>query len=224
MSYTPQVYRPPNAPARVAILRRSPRARGAVGFGDYVGGLYRPPFNQGTGLGVLPLAAALPSITSVLSNVGQSIIGIVDPGKKRDAERQARASMYEQLAVQGSSTAANRVYSAAIGIHGGEGPTKEANWYKAAWAHIQQAMPAEFVAKVVASPRVGLPDPQRPELAPADAASIQAEINAYHGIVNQATQAVSAAAAKAGIPGGTTGLLLIAAVGLAFVASRGGRR
>lgn len=182
--------RNPNARVRKATLPPRTPFAGSPFF-------QRPQL--GDSLGVLPLvAAAVPSVSTLLKNAANSLIGIVDPGKKRDANREARARMYGALAVQGSITAANRVYSAAVGIHGGEGPTKEAGWYKEEWAKIQAAVPT-LAAAVPILPRVGLPDPQEPTLSAADQTLIQNEINAYHGIAKTATAAGTVLQSNAGL-------------------------
>jgi hypothetical protein len=170
----------------------------------------------GDQLGILPVvAAAVPSVSQILGKIGSSVIAIFDPGKKRDADREARAEMYYQLALQGSTTAANRMYSAAVGIHGGVGPTKEANFYKERWAKFQAQMP-DLAATIPSLPRVGLPDPQAPTLQPADQQAIQAEITAFHTGGATPQQKQVATKALADLSGGIMGNPLVLGAALIF--------
>lgn len=221
----------PTTPPRVAVIPRrnhfvdgprdtlNARARSRASTRAGLSGYPTRVRLSGDQLGILPvIAAAAPSVTDLAKKAGMALVGIVDPGKKRDAERQARANMYRELAKQGSITAANRVYSASIGIHGGEGPTKEANWYKQAWSDIQATVP-DIAAKVPSLPRVGLPDPQRPELSAADTSLIQNEINLYHGIASAAGSGAAAEVASAGASGNLGMILGLGVLG-AFLVSR----
>lgn len=131
-------------------------------------------------LGILPVvAAAVPSVSQILGKITTSLISIVDPGKKRDANREARAEMWYQYASGGSVTAARRVHG---GIHFQYTP-KEKQYYIDRWAKFQSANPG-LAAQAIAAGDLGIPEPGSdlvpPSLSAAEQAAIQAEINAYH--------------------------------------------
>ena len=208
---------PPPPPQTVAARSRRPVpiARGPVRV-RYVG----TGTNLGDALGIVPLvAAAVPSVQTLLKNAAGSIVGIFDPGKKRDAERKARADMYLNLALQGSITAANRLYSASISS--GIASDKEKGWYQQNWRQFSAQMP-DLAAKVLALPRVGLPDPQRPELSPADTELIQNEINAFHGIVPKTPANTGGASSvlPAGFSGIPAAVLVLGLAGAYFFARK----
>lgn len=139
------------------------------------------PDDQLGDLGILPLvAAAVPSVSQILGKIGTSVLSIFDPGKKRDANREARAEMFYQFAVAGSLTAARALYGGAE--KGSVGAASEIAMYKTRWAKLQASSPALCAQAIAAGPLGVGPDPgQNPPTIPADEqASIQAEINAYH--------------------------------------------
>lgn len=132
-------------------------------------------------LGIVPLvAAAVPSVTKILGSIGQSVINIFDPGKKRDANREARAEMFYQFAVAGSLTAARALYGGAE--RGAVGAASEIAMYKTRWAKLQSSSPDLVTAAIAAGPLGVGPDPgTNPPTIPSDEqAAIQTEINAYH--------------------------------------------
>lgn len=136
---------------------------------------------RGSQLGILPLvAAAVPSVSTILGNIGKSVLSIFDPGKKRDANREARAEMFYQFASAGSLTAARALYGGAE--RGSVGAASEIAMYKTRWAKLQAANPTLAAQAVQAGP-VGVgPDPGlNPPTIPSDEQqAIQAEINVYH--------------------------------------------
>lgn len=132
-------------------------------------------------LGILPLvAAAVPSVSQILGKIGAGVLSIFDPGKKRDANREARAEMFYQFAVAGSLTAARALYGGAE--KGSVGAQSEIAMYKTRWSKLQASSPT-LVAQAIAAGPLGVgPDPGvNPPTLPADEqAAIQSEINAYH--------------------------------------------
>lgn len=131
-------------------------------------------------LGILPLiAAAVPSVSQIAGKIATSLIGIVDPGKKRDANREARAEMWFQYASAGSLTAARR-------LHGGthfQYTAKEKAYYVDRWGKFQAANPT-LAAQALQAGDLGIPEPGSdiapPMLSASDQQAIQAEISAYH--------------------------------------------
>jgi hypothetical protein len=132
-------------------------------------------------LGILPLvAAAVPSVSQILGKIGSSVLSILDPGKKRDANREARAEMFYQFASAGSITAARALYGGAE--KGSVGAHSEIAMYVTRWQKLQAANPTLAAAARAAGPLGVGPDPgMNPPTIPADEqAAIQQEINAFH--------------------------------------------
>lgn len=144
------------------------------------------PVRSGSGrkvrpqLGILPvIAAAVPSVSQILGKITTSLLAVIDPGKKRDANREARAEMWYQYASAGSITAARR-------LHGGthfQYTAKERQYYIDRWAKFQAANPA-LAGQAQQLGDLGIPEPGSdlapPTLSPEDQQAIQAEIDAYH--------------------------------------------
>ena len=93
----------------------------------------------GDQLGILPAAAALaPSVSQIFAKIATGLVSIVDPGKKRDAVREAQAEQWFQYASLGSLTAART-------LHGGTHfpyTIKEKGYYSVRWTKFQSANPA----------------------------------------------------------------------------------
>jgi hypothetical protein len=158
MTYAPYQYRRPAAPRR--------------------GGIVPNPSRRNTaGLGLLPLAAAAasPTVENIVKNAATAIIGIFDPGKKRDANREARAEMYYQLALAGSITATRRLYGGQTIQY----TDKEKQMYRDRWAKFAQANPT-LAAKAQQMGGLGIPEPgsdvQPPALSATDQEKIRQEI------------------------------------------------
>lgn len=137
--------------------------------------------NPNYGLGILPVLAAeaVPSVSKILGKIATGLLSVVDPGKKRDANREARAEMWFQYASAGSITAARRLY-------GGQTiqfTDKEKQYYRDRWAKFQPTH-TDLAAQAVSLGALGIPEPgssvEPPSLSPADQQAIQDEINAYH--------------------------------------------
>lgn len=158
-------------------------------------------------LGILPVVtAAVPSVSQILSKITTSLVSIVDPGKKRDANREARAEMWYQFASQGSITAARRLHG---GTHFQYTP-KEKQYYIDRWAKFQRANPT-LAAQALQAGDLGIPEPgsgiEPPALTPDDQQAIQGEISAYAnahatGAVSTAPTSPALNIAQAGLLGG----------------------
>jgi hypothetical protein len=143
---------------------------------------------SGDQLGILPLvASAVPSVSQIAGKIVTSLVSIVDPGKKRDANREARAEMYYQYATAGSITAARRLYGGQTVQY----TAKERQYYKDRWPKFAAAVP-DLAAQAVAlglGPD-GIPEPGSgtapPQLSAVDSQQIQSEINAWHAAHAQA--------------------------------------
>ena len=130
-------------------------------------------------LGILPIAAAaVPSVSQILSKIAVGVISIVDPGKKRDAVREGQAEMWFQYASLGSLTAART-------LHGGTHfpyTIKEKGYYSDRWARFQSAnggLAAQALAAGDLSP-VDTGNSTTPVQIPAALQqTVQDEINAY---------------------------------------------
>jgi hypothetical protein len=137
----------------------------------------------GAQLGVLPvIAAAIPSVSSLASKALTSVIGIFDPGKKRDANRKARADMWGSLALAGSITAARRV----IGGAKVQFTALERSYYAPYVTRLQSQEPKLYAAAVAAG-ALGIPEPgsdqEPPMISAEDQATLQREIDAYRNPV-----------------------------------------
>lgn len=140
----------------------------------------------GDQLGILPLAAAaVPSVSQITGKILTGLVSIVDPGKKRDANREARAEMWYQYASAGSVTAARRLY----GGQQFQYTDKEKAYYRTRWSKFQTAIP-DLAAQAVQLGALGIPEPgsdlQPPALSASDQQVIQGEIDAYHAAHQQA--------------------------------------
>lgn len=174
--------------------------------------------NGGTDLGALPLAAAaIPSIKSLATKAISSVIAIVDPGKKREANRKARAQMWGDFARAGSITAARRVLG---GSRVQYTPT-ERGYYQTQWNSLMAAEPRLANQALVEGP-LGVPEPGSdvapPFIPDEDVAALQREVDFYR---NPETAALPATTSTALVPvkANTNALLALGLVG-AFLATR----
>lgn len=132
-------------------------------------------------LGILPAvaAAAIPSVKQLAQKALTSLIGIVDPGKKRDANRKARADIWCSLANAGSITAARRV----LGGSKLQYTAKERQYYIDCWQKLMASKPA-LAQQAITLGQLGIPEPGSdiapPSLSSEDMASLQREIDAYN--------------------------------------------
>lgn len=184
----------PKKSARVTQSRK----RATLGGGDasdVLGG--------GDEIGVVPaiVAAAIPSVKTLALKALNSVVGIFDPGKRRDANRAARAVLWGDLAVAGSITAARRV----LGGTTLQFTDKERQYYRDQWKRVQASEP-RLAAQAQALGGLGIPEPgsdQEPaKIGDEDTASLQREIDAYRAGVNSATPGATTTAttpAKAGV-------------------------
>lgn len=131
-------------------------------------------------LGVVPtlVAAAIPSVRQLALKALNSVAGIFDPGKRRDANRKARAQMWGDLAVAGSITAARRVYGGQTLVY----TDKERQYYRDQWKRLQSAE-STLASQAISLGGMAIPEPgsdQEPAKLPdEDVASLQREIDAY---------------------------------------------
>lgn len=223
--YTPQ------APARIAALSR-PRPnlpvrvvsapRNVVARTMPRGRVVRVRYNTtGTDfLGVLPAlaAAALPSVKELAQKALNSVIGIVDPGKKRDANRQARATLWCGLANRGSITAARRV----LGGSTLQYTQKERQYYVDCWNALQKSKPM-LTQQAQTLGALGVPEPGSdiapPSIPDEEMASLQREIDAYDAATAAgATQLPPPGGMKA-LPAGISPVLALGIAG-AFLARK----
>lgn len=206
------VYTPPPAPRRGFAPRRTNVHRRNVAAMTRIR-FQTPPTTLGAYLGQLELAtAALPSVDQLAKKALADVIGIVDPGKKRDANRQARANIWCGLANQGSITAARRV----LGGSKVQFTAKERQYYIDCWNKLLTSKPA-LAQQAITLGQLGIPEPGSdlapPLLAAEDIRSLQAEIDAYNGTAPAVSKATTPAQA------GLSPLLALGLVG-AFLARR----
>lgn len=134
-------------------------------------------------LGIIPVvAAALPSVKSLATKAISSVIAIVDPGKKRDANRKARAQIWGDFALAGSITAARRV----LGGSRVQYTPLERSYYQAYWTKIQAAEPKLATQAMTLGP-LGIPEPGSdvapPFIPDEEIANIQREVDFYRNPV-----------------------------------------
>lgn len=84
------------------------------------------------------------SVKSLAVKALNSLIGIFDPGKKREASRKARATFYGDLAVAGSITAARILMGGASGGQYQQYTTNEKGYYDAQVARLRTADPVLY--------------------------------------------------------------------------------
>lgn len=163
MSYAP--YRPPQRPVRRGGIVPNPSRRNTAG------------------LGFVAAAAAVAqnkTVQSIVKDAASAIIGIFDPGKKRDKNREARAEMWYQLALAGSITAARRLYGGQTIQY----TDKEKQMYKDRWAKFAQANPT-LAQQAVQKGGLGIPEPGSdvvpPSLSSTEQEKLRQEIALYTG-------------------------------------------
>jgi hypothetical protein len=197
-----------NPPRFVASRNASKRAKSrANARAAFVGGYPTTVRVRNDQLGIVPvIAAAVPSVKDLAAKALKSLVSIVDPGKKRDAVREAQAETWFNWANEGSITAART-------LHGGTHfpyTVKEKGFYQTRWNKLQ-ASNATLAAQAA----------QAGDLSPVDAGQsttpvvipqatqdvVQQEINASHGV---ASKPAPGAAKNGGGGGGVNPLLLLA--------------
>lgn len=206
------VYTPPTPPRRATIARTSPNlpvkvvaaprnvavARRATPNTRVVRMRYATTgTNLGEYLGILPVvAAAIPSVKDLAAKALNSLIGIVDPGKKRDANRKARADIWCSLANAGSITAARRV----LGGSKVQYTAKERQYYIDCWQKLMSSKPA-LCQQAITLGQLGIPEPGSdvapPSIPEEDQQSLQREIDAYNAAVQTNAPLPGPATAKA---------------------------
>lgn len=188
-----------------------PRKRATLGGGDASDTLG----SSGDEIGIIPaiVTAAIPSVRTLALKALNSVVGIFDPGKRRDTNRASRAVMWGDIAVAGSITAARRV----LGGTTLQFTDKERQYYRDQWKRLQSAEP-RLAAQAQTLGGIGIPEPgsdQEPaKIGDEDLSSLQREIDAYRAGVNSApssTGAPASAPAKAGA-GTLLGLGLLGAL------------
>lgn len=194
-------------PSRRAVIRKAPPPRAVVPPPRLVSA--RAPIrmrygttgtNLGEYLGILPVAIAadaIPSLRQLEQKALNSLIGVVDPGKKRDANRKARADIWCSFANAGSITAARRV----LGGSKVQYTPKERQYYIDCWAKLMQSKP-QLAQQAITLGALGIPEPgsdlAAPSISDEDRSALQREVDAYNTAVQTnaplpgpATKAVS---------------------------------
>jgi hypothetical protein len=170
----------------------------------------------GAYLGQLEIAAiAVPSVKDLAAKALNSVIGIVDPGKKRDANRKARATIWCGLANAGSVTAARRV----LGGSNVQYTPLERSYYADCWTKLLASKPV-LAQQAKALGQLGVPEPGSdvapPTIPEEDMATLQNEIDAYRQSI---TSGVAPKALPATTAAGINPLIALGLVG-AFLARR----
>lgn len=115
------------------------------------------------------LAAAASDVKKLISNLASSIIGLVDPGKKRDAQREQKAETYYQVAKLGSLTAARHLYGGSYLQY----TIKEKGFYSDRWTRFKTESPTLAQQAVTAGGINSTPD-----ITDADISQMQKEVDA----------------------------------------------
>lgn len=203
------VYTPQTPPRRAGIARTSPNlpvrvvtaprgvVRSVAPRAQVVRMRYGTSPHLGEYLGIVPLvAAAIPSVKDLAAKALNSVIGIVDPGKKRDANRKARADIWCGLANAGSITAARRV----LGGSKVQYTAKERQYYIDCWQKLMASKPA-LCQQAITLGQLGIPEPGSdvapPSLSEEDQQSLQREIDAYNTALQTNAPLPGPATAKA---------------------------
>lgn len=76
-------------------------------------------------------------VKAEVSKLVSSIVGVFDPGKARDAQREARAEMWYQLALKGSSYAGRHVLGGRTMVY----TVKEKGYYETRWNELLTSNP-----------------------------------------------------------------------------------
>lgn len=203
--YTPQtpprralVRAPSNVPVRVVPAPRNVGVRPTSQRARVVRMRYATTGTHlGEYLGIVPVvAAAIPSVSQLAQKALTAVIGIVDPGKKRDANRKARADIWGNLALAGSVTAARRV----LGGSKVQYTPKERQYYIDYWQKLLDTKPA-LAQQAITLGQLGVPEPGSdvapPQLSAEDTASLQKEVDAYNTAVSTGAALPGPNAAKA---------------------------
>lgn len=135
---------------------------------------------QGDQLGIIIPESVTRAVSGAIQNAISAIVGLVDPGQKRDANRRARADMWFNLANLGSITAARR-------LHGGsqvQYTQEERNLYRDRWNQLVASKP-DLAQQALALGDLGVPEPgsglEPPSLPPAMIEDLKQEIAVYQG-------------------------------------------
>lgn len=99
-----------------------------AGIGSTVGG---------PGVGTAIGSAGASAVRSALGHLVGSVVGIFDPGKARDAQRENRAEMWYQIAKQGSTYAGRHVYGGRTLVY----TVKEKGYYNDRWTNLKAENP-----------------------------------------------------------------------------------
>lgn len=161
------------------------------------------------------------TVGSILTSARNAIVGIVDPGRKRDANRRARADMWARLADQGSITAARILYGGTYKQYTSE----EKGWYRDRWNIFQRSHP-DLASEAMRLGGLGVPEPgsgsEPPQLTSAMQAQVEQEIAEFQA-TGSMEPAPSGGTAVAGLTDNKL-VMALAAGGLALALMRRGRR
>lgn len=193
-----------------------------------------PDDEPGLGLGFIPgVAAVIPAAKSIAAAAFKGLLGVVDPGKRRDKEREARAEMWFRLALAGSETAARHLLGGAQFQY----TAKERGYYVSRWNAFQGTNATLAMNARTLGP-VGIPER---DLSSDELAALQDEIDRAHGpgaglvtlpLPTSPGGAAGGAGGAAGAPGepgqagGGSGLLILGALAYLLASGKrgGGRR
>lgn len=133
----------------------------AAGIGSAIGG---------------PAGGALASagssaVSGAVSHLVSSVVGVFDPGKARDAQREARAEMWYQIAIKGSQYAGQHVLGGMTLVY----TVKEKGYYSDRWGKLKNENPR--IAQL-AQQLGGLGIPDNPTQA--EIQQMSQEIDAYN--------------------------------------------
>lgn len=83
------------------------------------------------------VSAGASAVRSTIDHLVNSVVGIFDPGKARDAQRESRAEMWYQIAVQGSTYAGRHVFGGRTLVY----TVKEKGYYEDRWNKLMSNNP-----------------------------------------------------------------------------------
>lgn len=82
-------------------------------------------------------SAGTSAVKSAVSHLVNSVVGVFDPGKARDAQREARSEMWYQIAVKGSTYAGRHVLGGRTLVY----TVKEKGYYEDRWNKLKSSNP-----------------------------------------------------------------------------------
>lgn len=164
-----------------------------------------------------PVGAVAGVASSIVSSVLGSVLGFLDPGRARDANRQARADMYLSIAEKGSLYAARVLYGSQTGVY----TIKEKAMYAANWKKLQAYNPS-LAQQAIVMGGVTPPDKYPPDSpTQSEIKQMDDEIAAYQrgqsALVPLAPVPNATAAGPAGTVANNTALWIVLGIASAVV-------